>query len=483
MSSNDIFPTYPKDWRSLTLGELAKEWGGSIQTGPFGSQLHASDYVGCGIPSIMPKNISVDGVLENDIAQIKPEDAERLAKYRVRLGDIVYSRRGDVEKCCLITKKEDGWLCGTGCLRVRIPADNILQQYIHAYLCHPAVRNWVVRHAIGATMPNLNTSILSALPVLIPTTKEMQRIVEIWSTASKKIILNTKINQTLEHMAQALFKSWFVDFDPVIDNALEAGNPIPESLAERAARRQAMWAADNETAPARLPAKTRRLFPDQFEEDGVLGWEPEGWKAGKLSQLATLNTTSINPGKEPEKEFEHYSIPAFDAALKPSFDSGESIKSGKYKVDEKAILVSKLNPGTQRIWWVAPSDKEAAICSTEFMQFVPKESESRAFIYCLLKSDSVQNEILNSVTGTTGSRQRAQPKKVAVADILLPNSEVIHAFSECVQPMKDKQVKNIEQSVSLAQLRDVLLPKLLSGELQLPEAKAAVDTALEAETA
>lgn len=177
------------------------------------------------------------------------------------------------------------------------------------------------------------------------------------------------------------------------------------------------------------------------------------------------------------------SIPAFDAAQKPSFDSGESIKSGKYKVDEKAILVSKLNPGTQRIWWVAPSDKEAAICSTEFMPFVPKESESRAFIYCLLKSDSVQNEILNSVTGTTGSRQRAQPKKVAVADILLPNSEVIHAFSEYVQPMKDKQVKNIEQSVSLAQLRDVLLPKLLSGELQLPEAKAAVDTALEAETA
>lgn len=341
-----------------------------------------------------------------------------------------------------------------------------------------------LQYSDKAAVPGVNRNHLHTAWVKVPeSTKVQEGIAKFLSDLDKKRTLNTQINQTLEQMAQALFKSWFVDFDPVIDNALEAGNPIPEPLAERAAHRQAMWAAGSEKAPARLPAETRRLFPDSFEENEVLGWVPVGWKAGKLSQLAALDTTSINPGKEPGKEFEHYSIPAFDSSQRPSFDAGESIKSGKYKVDAKAILVSKLNPGTQRVWWVSPCDKEAAICSTEFMPFVPKDGESRAFIYFLLKSDLVQNEILNSVTGTTGSRQRAQPKKVAVADVLLPNSEAMRAFSEYVEPMKDKQVKNIEQSVNLAQLRDTLLPKLLSGELQLPEAEAGVEAALEVEPA
>ena len=109
----------PAGWDNLTLGEVCRRGGGDVQTGPFGSQLHAADYVSAGIPSIMPQNIGDNRVIENGIARITLADAERLSRYRVRAGDIVYSRRGDVERRALIREHEDGWLCGTGCLRVR----------------------------------------------------------------------------------------------------------------------------------------------------------------------------------------------------------------------------------------------------------------------------------------------------------------------------------------------------------------------------
>lgn len=480
MSFNEIFPNYPKGWRSLTLGELAKESGGSIQTGPFGSQLHASDYVECGIPSIMPKNISVDGVLKNDIAQIKPEDAERLAKYRVRLGDIVYSRRGDVEKCCLITKKEDGWLCGTGCLRVRIPADHLLQQYVHAYLCHPAVRSWVVRHAIGATMPNLNTSILSALPVLIPAAKEIQRIVEIWSAVSEKITLNTQINQTLEQMAQALFKSWFVDFDPVIDNALDAGNPIPEPLAERAARREAMWAAGSEKAPARLPAETRRLFPDQFEEDDVLGWVPEGWKAARLSDITTELRRGISP-----KYVEEGGVQVINQKCIRNHEVNFSLcrrnDSGVKKVDGRLLefgdlLVNSTGTGTlgrvamiEQLPEPTVVDSHVTIIRTDPTVY-PKHVFAQQMIF-------IEPYVAALGEGSTGQTELSR-KMVADIQIVMPTFKCLDQLEAKISAFSQVRSQNRNQVEVLTQLRDTLLPKLLSGELTVNTAE---DTEREAE--
>src|SRR5438132_11495381 len=111
-----LFNQLPEEWEQTTLGEACTRNGGDIQTGPFGSQLHASDYVPVGIPSIMPQNIGDNRIIELDIARITPADAKRLSRYLVRKGDIIYSRRGDVERRALVREREDGWLCGTGCL-------------------------------------------------------------------------------------------------------------------------------------------------------------------------------------------------------------------------------------------------------------------------------------------------------------------------------------------------------------------------------
>ena len=210
-----LFDSLPEDWEYTTLGAACERGGGDIQTGPFGSQLHASDYVSVGIPSIMPQNIGDNRINVDGIARISPDDASRLSRYLVREGDIVYSRRGDVERRALVRGGEDGWLCGTGCLRIRFGEGGVDSRYASYFLGHPSVREWIVRHAHGATMRNLNTTILSACPFVIPPKEEQRAIAHILGTLDDKIELNRHMSETLEAMARALFKSWFVDFDPV----------------------------------------------------------------------------------------------------------------------------------------------------------------------------------------------------------------------------------------------------------------------------
>ena len=169
----------PLAWTATTLGEACEQGRGNIQTGPFGTQLHASDYVTEGVPSIMPSDLRDNRIDPSEIARIREEDAARLNVYRVQAGDVVYSRRGDVERRSLIRHAENGWLCGTGCLRVRFGARGLNPHFGAAYLGTLESRAWVVRHAVGATMPNLNTSILGALPLLVPPAELQSRFAEI----------------------------------------------------------------------------------------------------------------------------------------------------------------------------------------------------------------------------------------------------------------------------------------------------------------
>jgi type I restriction enzyme S subunit len=181
-------------WRTTTLGELCDEGGGSIQTGPFGSQLHAADYVAHGIPSVMPQNIG-DNVIDPDgIARIADADAMRLAKYLLASGDIVYSRRGDVERRAFVRPENDGWLCGTGCLRVRLgPGSSHDSLFLSYYLGTEDARAWIVRHAVGATMANLNTGILAAVPVRVPEPHVQTAIAEVLGALDDKIAANAKL--------------------------------------------------------------------------------------------------------------------------------------------------------------------------------------------------------------------------------------------------------------------------------------------------
>ena len=453
------------EWVSTTLGELVDTFGGSVQTGPFGSQLHAADYVSEGIPSVMPKNIRIEEIDVEDIARISLSDAERLKKYQLAEGDIVYSRRGDVEKCALVTKNETNWLCGTGCLRIRIPKNKSITPYfLHAFLSTPVTREWVSRHAIGATMPNLNTSILRNVPIVVPPFDSMNFIGAMWIKLNRKIILNRKINQTLEQMSQTLFKSWFVDFDPVIDNALDVGNPIPEALQSRAELRQKVR---NSADFKPLPADIRALFPAEFEET-EMGWVPKGWMLESVAKSININPGVKLPQNTVAKYVDMKSLPTQGYSIS---DVIEKPYAGGAKFQKNDTLFARITPCLEngKTGFVDFLDeKETAFGSTEFIVMRGTTKVHYSYVACLARENNFRSHAIQNMVGSSG-RQRVQNSCFDSFYISIPTPSVMSLFAGKVSSYFDKMYCCNVENKSLTALRDTLLPKLISGELSLED--------------
>lgn len=439
------------EWKEMTLGEICKQQGGSIQTGPFGSQLHASDYQATGIPVVMPVNLVGGRIDEKGISRVSLTEAERLAKHKLNFGDIVFSRRGDVTRFALVSENEVDWLCGTGCLKVSLGRQTeAISGFIAGALAAPDTKEWLIRHAVGATMPNLNTEILSAIPVSLPPIEEQRAIAHILGTLDDKIELNRKQNQTLEAMARALFKAWFVDFEPVrakMEGRWQRGQSLPG-----------------------LPAHLYDLFPDRLVES-ELGEIPDGWRVFKFGDVAQQGKGSVNPGNSPREAFTHYSLPAFDSAKNPVTELGEKIKSNKTPVPDGAVLVSKLNPHIPRIWQVGKAGINA-ICSTEFIVWTPRKPANSAFLYFLASLDEFNSAMRQLVTGTSNSHQRVKPDQLINIRVFAASGTAICECSKLLLAFIEQVLQNRQQSRTLAQLRDTLLPKLISGELRVSDAQA-----------
>ena len=194
----------PMGWQATNLARLTKDYNGSIQTGPFGSQLHASDYVDSGIPVVMPKDIRDRRATTDSIARIRVADADRLSRHKLSAGDIVFSRRGDVEKHALITQREVGWICGTGCLLVRPGATWWSPTFLSMTLDSPNARSWLVRHAVGATMPNINTGVLGSVPVVAPTAALLTAFEDIVAVTEEQRSQNSSTAETLATLRDTL---------------------------------------------------------------------------------------------------------------------------------------------------------------------------------------------------------------------------------------------------------------------------------------
>ena len=192
----------PEEWSLLSLADLAEPNNG-IQTGPFGSQLHASDYVAHGVPVIMPKDMTNGYVSDAHSARIPDERAKELQRHRVRAGDMLFARRGDIGRAGLITEHEDGWVCGTGCFRFR-PKDRTVSHFLRHWIGQPASVAWLNEHAVGQTMLNLNTSILSRLPVAMPSEVERSAIADGMEALDKQTETHDRVERGLGELKQAL---------------------------------------------------------------------------------------------------------------------------------------------------------------------------------------------------------------------------------------------------------------------------------------
>ncbi len=168
----------PASWRLCTLGELLREGSGDIQSGPFGSQLHASDYKTSGVPVVNPTHLGFNEIVDQDIPRINQDDANRLDRHYLQEGDVLIARRGDFSRFSYITNQNAGWLCGTGCIRIRISHGRVDSRFLGLSFSTDRIQNYLRDHSVGTIMPNLNGKIVAALPICLPSLPEQEQIVE-----------------------------------------------------------------------------------------------------------------------------------------------------------------------------------------------------------------------------------------------------------------------------------------------------------------
>jgi len=432
-------------WAYLSLGDVCARGGGDIQTGPFGSQLHASDYVPSGIPSIMPQDIGDNRITEDGIARITRSDAERLSRYLVKVGDIVYSRRGDVERRALVREREDGWLCGTGCLRVRVGHGVTDPAYAAYYLGHPAVREWVVRHAHGATMANLNTSILSACPFVLPPLSEQRAIASILGALDDKIDLNRSMNETLEATARAIFRDWFVDFGPTRAK-MEGRSPY-------------------------LAPKIWSLFPDLLDNEG----NPRGWEWGTLARYAHLNPESWSRSTYPTLiEYVDLSGTKWGAIeTTEAYDRNHAPSRAQRVLRPDDTIVGTVRPGNGSYAFVS---KGGLTGSTGFAVLRPRQSGFREFVY--LAATAPENIDRLSQLADGAAYPAVRPEIVLKTEVVRATEILTKAFSGIAAPLIDRMEANKEEASILAATRDLLLPKLVSGDIRVKDAERLAAVAL-----
>ena len=353
------------------------------------------------------------------IAPIKvAEYNDILFSVRAPVGDINYSP----EKVCI----------GRGLCSMRMKSGN--QNFLF-YLLN-FVRQDIINKESGTVFGSVNKTTLENLIVTVPNFPTQTAIAEILSSLDDKIELNNKINQELENLAQTLFKQWFIDFEFPNEN----GEPYKSSGGEMV-----------------------------YSE---LGEIPKGWEVSNLNQIARLVKNNIKPFENPDTLYFHYSLPEFDSGKNPSIDLGSTILSSKYEVTEHSILVSKLNPRIPRIWTIINSESNS-ICSTEFQVLNPTKKVFFPFVNYLCKSEIYLSSLQSKVTGTSSSHQRVNPLDIINYEVVLPQIELFDRFYHSTYGFIQKIEKNALENIQLTTLRDTLLPKLISGELEVSKIQTA----------
>lgn len=402
----------------------------------------ASEYVEDGVPFLRSLNIEPFRINTNEIKYVTPEFHKQIKKSALRPGDVAIVRTGKPGTCAVIPD----WLPDANCSDLVIVrcGEQIRPRFL-CYWVNSVAAHHISSHTVGAVQQHFNVGAAKKMKVAVPDIFTQDAVVEVLGSIDDRITLLRETNATLEAIVQALFKSWFVDFDPV---------------RAKAEGRQ----------PEGMDATTAALFPDSFEES-ELGVVPKGWSIGSVSDLASQKKGSVNPLASPGVLYEHYSLPAFDSGQAPVFELGQEIKSNKTPVPEEAVLLSKLNPHIPRVW-LPVSCGANAVCSTEFLAYSPRDGASKELIYCLFGSSEFQQQLCQLVTGTSNSHQRVKPDQVLAIKLPIAGKPALKAFTESVRPLFERVHANRLQAQTLTQLRDTLLPRLISGQLRLPEAQA-----------
>ena len=356
-------------------------------------------------------DIKDDGTL--NLQDLKSVDDEKASEYLLKPNDIVFARTGASTGRNYFYDGMDGEFVYAGFLiKFSIDEKKVNPKYIKYFCQSKQYKDWINSFNTGSTRGNINAQTLGKMPIPLIERTAQDALVSILSSIDEKIKKNNEINNNLEQQTQAIFKSWFVDFEL---------------------------------------------------NYGIM---PSDWKVSQLGSIAKISTEVFSPAKNPNVEVEHYSIPAYDEKRYPVFETSNGIKSNKYRLSSNSVMISKLNPDTKRIWRpYCISDNP--ICSTEFIVYEPINPLNRDFIYSIIDSIGFSAFLCSHTTGSTNSRHRATPSITLTYDIIVPDEKTIQAVCSIVSPMYATIENNIKENQKLAETRDKLLPKLMSGELDV----------------
>lgn len=396
------------DWKEFTLGDITDlviDYRGKTP------KKLGGDWSKSGYRALSAKNIKTGRIVQPDtIRYVDEEMYQKWMKDEVKRGDILITSEAPFGQIFFWDSDEKIVLSQRPfCVRIKSEYD---PRFIYYYMITPEFQGELDGRATGTTVVGLRQPELMKCKIRCPEIQNQKAIAEILSSIDAKILANDKINDNLQQQAQAIYHERY-----------------------------------------------ECIFSDAL---------PSGWRIVTLGEVATISNKTFNPLKEPETTLEHYSIPAFDEARFPIFEPSTSIKSNKFIIDASCFMISKLNPTTKRVWRPYCLT-ENAVCSTEFIVYKAKDEAITDYLYSVIDSSSFSGFMCSHVTGSTGSRQRTTPSDTLSYKLILPSEDELVEFQSLVSPMYAQMRINAIENDKLKRLRDSLLPKLMSGEIDVSD--------------
>jgi len=377
-----------------------------IQTGPFGSQLHKEDYVDVGTPIVTVEHLGCRVFSEQNLPMVSDTDKSRLSKYVLKKGDIVFSRVGSVDRCSFVDPKHDGWMFSGRCLRVR-PSEEVDSLFLYYFFCLNTTKEFVRSIAVGATMPSINTKLLGEVEVVCPEIEEQRKIADILSKIDDKIEENQKINENLEQQAQAIFANEFLAL---------------ESL-------------------------------------------PDGWKRGSLIDIADyLNGLAMQKYRPAADEVGIPVLKIKELRQGCCDDTSEvcspNIKTN-YIIHDGDVIFSWSGSLLVDFWC-------GGICGLNQHLFKVTSSVYDKWFYYAWTKHHLERFIAVAADKAT-TMGHIKRDELSKAEVLIPNKADYNRIGSLLHPIYDLIITNRIESKKLAETRDTLLPKLMSGEIDISE--------------
>lgn len=405
-------------WPEVRIGDL-----GEVFTGRTPSTKNPA-YFGKDYPFITPGDMHQGKYARTTQRYVSDEGADLLRRIKIPENSVCFSCIGWQMGEAIMTDKPS---FTNQQINTIVPNDKVDPSFLY-YSLRPRKQELLSLGAsTGVRTPILNKSAFCDLTVRLPPHSVQRRIASILSVYDELIENSQQCIRILEDMARSLYREWFVHFR-------FPGNE-------------------------KLPRVT-----------SALGEIPEGWE-GRFGDLAVIDRDGINPFEFPIEQFEHFSIPAFDDGRQPAIEMGAIILSGKYSIDESCVLISKLNPRIPRVWLPAPSHHNRAVTSTEFVVLKPQQGVTREFIYTKCCSDDFANQFSGLAIGTSTSHQRVKPENLTALPCAVPNRKLIKRFTNIVSPILAMSQRLRLKIQNLRRTRDLLVPRLLSGEVHATDGK------------